>query len=58
MSALLLAFYLSCGPQPMPHVPPPNCKRVDSQCICDENGRSCRWAFICVPHDQPGEKPK
>ena len=40
-----------CGLRPMEMKPlvPLGCKDLVQACVCDNNGKNCHWAWVCVP---------
>lgn len=37
-----------CGIQPIKPIVPIGCRDVVPVCVCDANGRNCRWEWQCV----------
>jgi hypothetical protein len=37
-----------CGLKPLKPLKPLGCKDIIPQCVCNEDGDNCRWAWICV----------
>jgi len=39
----------SCGIKPIKPIPPAGCKDLRAECVCDNQGKNCKWQWICVP---------
>ena len=38
---------LGCGIAPIPPIPPIGTTKCTPVCVCDSNGRNCKWQFEC-----------
>jgi len=37
-----------CGLKPLKPIPPAGCRDLIALCVCDRDGRNCRWEWVCV----------
>lgn len=37
-----------CGVKPIKPIKPIGCKDLVPECQCDQNGRNCKWVWVCV----------
>lgn len=44
------ALSAGCGIEPIKPIPPAGCKDVVAECICEANGRNCRYVWRCVKY--------
>jgi hypothetical protein len=44
------ALAQSCGFQPLKPLVPLGCKDLVASCVCDAEGRNCKWQWTCVPN--------
>lgn len=46
--ALALSPVLQCGLTPLKPLKPIGCKDLVASCVCDEDGKNCRYIWVCV----------